>query len=90
MTPSLKVLTAAVLFAGLPAATHAMPYSQLVIFGDSLSDSGQFPDIGSPLLGGNPTGGLRSDTFRGRAVALIPTIRVDRPDQAGRFAQRGG
>ncbi|MDA7084818.1 autotransporter domain-containing protein [Pseudomonas sp. SA3-5] len=59
MTPSLKVLTAAVLFAGLPAATHAMPYSQLVIFGDSLSDSGQFPDIGSPLLGGNPTGGLR-------------------------------
>lgn len=59
MTPSLKVLTAAVLFAGLPAATHAMPYSQLIIFGDSLSDSGQFPDIGSPLLGGNPTGGLR-------------------------------
>ncbi|MFZ3205562.1 MAG: autotransporter domain-containing protein [Pseudomonas sp.] len=59
MTPSLKVLTAAVLFAGLPAATHAMPYSQLIIFGDSLSDSGQFPDLGSPLLGGNPTGGLR-------------------------------
>lgn len=59
MTPSLKTLTAAVLLAGLPAATHAMPYSQLVIFGDSLSDSGQFPDIGSPLLGGNPTGGLR-------------------------------
>ncbi|MDO9622478.1 MAG: autotransporter domain-containing protein [Pseudomonas sp.] len=59
MTPSLKVLTAAVLFAGLPAATHAMPYSQLIIFGDSLSDSGQFPDIGSPLLGGNPTGGVR-------------------------------
>jgi outer membrane lipase/esterase len=59
MTPNLKVLTAAVLFAGLPTATHAMPYSQLIIFGDSLSDSGQFPDIGSPLLGGNPTGGLR-------------------------------
>jgi outer membrane lipase/esterase len=59
MTPSLKVLTAAVLFAGLPAAAHAMPYSQLIIFGDSLSDSGQFPDAGSPLLGGFPTGGLR-------------------------------
>ena len=59
MTPVLKALSAAVLFAGLPAATHAMPYSQLVIFGDSLSDSGQFPDTGSPLLGGNPTGGLR-------------------------------
>jgi outer membrane lipase/esterase len=59
MSPTLKTLTAAVLLAGLPAATQAMPYSQLVIFGDSLSDSGQFPDIGSPLLGGNPTGGLR-------------------------------
>lgn len=59
MTPTLKVLTAAVLLASLPAAAQAMPYSQLIIFGDSLSDSGQFPDLGSPLLGGNPTGGLR-------------------------------
>lgn len=59
MSPTLKTLTAAVLLASLPAAAQAMPYSQLVIFGDSLSDSGQFPDIGSPLLGGNPTGGLR-------------------------------
>ena len=59
MFPSLKVLTSAVLLAGLSTAAHAMPYSQLVIFGDSLSDSGQFPDLGSPLLGGNPTGGLR-------------------------------
>lgn len=59
MTAALKTLTVAVLLAGLPAATQAMPYSQLVIFGDSLSDSGQFPDVGSPLLGGNPTGGLR-------------------------------
>ncbi|SFP58924.1 autotransporter domain-containing SGNH/GDSL hydrolase family protein [Pseudomonas borbori] len=63
MSPTLKTLTAAVLLAVLlavlPAATQAMPYSQLVIFGDSLSDSGQFPDLGSPLLGGNPTGGLR-------------------------------
>jgi outer membrane lipase/esterase len=59
MTPTLKALTAAVLLASLPAAAQAMPYSQLVIFGDSLSDSGQFPDIGSPLLGVNPTGGVR-------------------------------
>lgn len=58
MTPALKALTAALLLAGLPTA-QAMPYSQLVIFGDSLSDSGQFPDLGSPLLAGNPTGGLR-------------------------------
>lgn len=59
MIPALKTLTAAVLLAGLSTAAQAMPYSQLVIFGDSLSDSGQFPDTGSPLLGGNPTGGLR-------------------------------
>ncbi|MBS7662350.1 autotransporter domain-containing protein [Pseudomonas lalucatii] len=59
MTFPIKALTAAVLLAGLPVATQANPYSQLVIFGDSLSDSGQFPDTGSPLLGGNPTGGLR-------------------------------
>src|SRR3990167_9004121 len=59
MTLSLKTLTAAVLLASLPAVAQAMPYSQLSIFGDSLSDSGQFPDLGSPLLGGNPTGGLR-------------------------------
>ncbi len=58
MKPTLKALTTALLLAGLPTA-QAMPYSQLVIFGDSLSDSGQFPDLGSPLLAGNPTGGLR-------------------------------
>ncbi len=58
MKPSLKFLTAAVMMAGLSTA-QAMPYSQFIVFGDSLSDSGQFPDAGSPLLGGNPTGGLR-------------------------------
>ncbi|QLC73457.1 autotransporter domain-containing protein [Pseudomonas sp. LPB0260] len=56
MTFPLKALTAAVLLAGLPAAAHAMPYSQLVIFGDSLSDSGQFPDSGGPAF---PNGGNR-------------------------------
>ncbi|WP_339080990.1 autotransporter domain-containing protein [Pseudomonas sp. TMP9] len=59
MQHSLKVLAAAVLMASLSTTTQAMPYSQLIIFGDSLSDSGQFPDLGSPLLGGNPTGGVR-------------------------------
>jgi outer membrane lipase/esterase len=58
MKPSLKLLTAAVLMAGLSTA-QASPYSQFIVFGDSLSDSGQFPDLGSPLLGGNPTGGVR-------------------------------
>ena len=68
MRPTLKTLTAAILFAGLSTA-HAMPYSQLVIFGDSLSDSGQFPDTGSPLLFGNPTGGLRFTNRTGPGYA---------------------
>ena len=68
MRPTLKTLTAAVLLAGLSTA-HAMPYSQLVIFGDSLSDSGQFPDAGSPLLFGNPTGGLRFTNRTGPGYA---------------------
>ncbi|OEC36716.1 outer membrane lipase/esterase [Pseudomonas cuatrocienegasensis] len=68
MRPTLKTLTAAILLAGLSTA-HAMPYSQLVIFGDSLSDSGQFPDAGSPLLFGNPTGGLRFTNRTGPGYA---------------------
>jgi outer membrane lipase/esterase len=59
MKPSLKLLTAAILLAGLSGTAQAAPYSQFIVFGDSLSDSGQFPDFGSPLLGGNPTGGVR-------------------------------
>jgi len=54
-----KPLAAALVMAASPALTQASPYSQFVIFGDSLSDSGQFPDVGGPLLGGNPLGGLR-------------------------------
>lgn len=54
-----KALAAVVALASLPFASVAMPYSQLIVFGDSLSDSGQFPDVGSPLLGGFPTGGAR-------------------------------
>lgn len=54
-----KALAAAIALASLPLTSSAMPYSQFIVFGDSLSDSGQFPDAGSPLLGGNPTGGTR-------------------------------
>lgn len=57
-----KALAAAIALASLPLTSSAMPYSQFVVFGDSLSDSGQFPDVGSPLLGGNPTGGRVSPT----------------------------
>lgn len=59
MQHSIKALAAAVLMASLATTAQAMPYSQLIIFGNSLSDSGQFPDTGSSLLGGNPTGGVR-------------------------------
>ena len=59
MKPSLKLLTAAVLMAGLSGTAQAMPYTQFIVFGDSLSDSGQFPDLGSPLAGPFPTGGAR-------------------------------
>jgi uncharacterized protein YcbK (DUF882 family) len=41
-------------------------------------------------FGGNPTGGLRSDAFQGRAVALIRTVHVDVPQPAQAVAQRGG
>ena len=49
----------ALLFAGLPALSPAAPYTQLVIFGDSLSDSGQFPDLNGALQNSLPTGGVR-------------------------------
>nr|WP_272890540.1 autotransporter domain-containing protein [Stutzerimonas stutzeri] len=41
------------------ATANSGPFSQFVVFGDSLSDAGNFPDLQSPTLGGNPTGGLR-------------------------------
>ena len=52
MTFRRHTLGIALLFAGLPALSSASPYSQLVIFGDSLSDSGQFPDVEGPTLDG--------------------------------------
>ncbi|GAB3459433.1 autotransporter domain-containing SGNH/GDSL hydrolase family protein [Azotobacter salinestris] len=54
----LRPLAVALLLA-LPRLAPGGPYSQLVVFGDSLSDGGQFPDAGGPLWGGLPTGGLR-------------------------------
>ncbi len=37
--------------AGLSVPAHALPYSSLVVFGDSLSDAGQFPDFGGAADG---------------------------------------
>ncbi|MBD7975832.1 autotransporter domain-containing SGNH/GDSL hydrolase family protein [Serpens gallinarum] len=59
MTFRRHTLGIALLFAGLPALSSASPYSQLVIFGDSLSDSGQFPDLGGATQNGLPTDGIR-------------------------------
>ncbi len=56
-TRPLAALLLAIL-AGSAAAADG-PFSQFINFGDSLSDAGNFPDVGSPLLGSNPTGGLR-------------------------------
>lgn len=55
MSPRIKSLAAAIAFASLPFTAQAMPYSQLVIFGDSLSDSGQFPDTTSTFDPGSFT-----------------------------------
>jgi len=47
---ALKPLVAACLLASLSTAPQAAPspYSTLVVFGDSLSDAGQFPDPAGP------------------------------------------
>ena len=58
----------------LPTLSLASPYSQLVIFGDSLSDSGQFPDLLGPLDGVEPIGGLRMTNRTG------PTYRDNRDE----------
>lgn len=60
MHPTTRPLAALLLaiLAGSASAADG-PFSQFINFGDSLSDAGNFPDLGSPLLGGNPTGGLR-------------------------------
>lgn len=60
MQSTIKPLAAFVLaaLAGTAAANEG-PFSQFINFGDSLSDAGNFPDPGSPLLGTTPTGGLR-------------------------------
>lgn len=48
MYKPLKTLAAAIAVASLPMSISAAPYSQLIIFGDSLSDSGQFIDQQNP------------------------------------------
>ncbi|TYP62121.1 autotransporter domain-containing protein [Stutzerimonas stutzeri] len=79
MQSALKPLALAILLAGVSVAAHAetSPYSQFVNFGDSLSDAGNFPDVGSPLLGGNPTGGLRFTNRTG------PTYAANNTEYAG-------
>ncbi|MBB3169907.1 autotransporter domain-containing protein [Simiduia aestuariiviva] len=48
MKSTLKPLAAALLMCA--ATAHAgSPFDELVVFGDSLSDSGQFPDAGGPI-----------------------------------------
>ncbi len=44
----LTPLAAACLLASASQMLHASPYSSLIVFGDSLSDAGQFPDTGGP------------------------------------------
>lgn len=44
-----KPLLASLLtLACLPATGHAAPYSTMIVFGDSLVDAGQFPDVDGP------------------------------------------
>jgi len=76
---ALKPLALAILLAGVSVSANAdtSPYSQFVNFGDSLSDAGNFPDVGSPLLGGNPTGGLRFTNRTG------PTYAANNTEYAG-------
>ena len=52
MQSTIKPLAAFVLaaLAGTAAANEG-PFSQFINYGDSLSDAGNFPDVGSPLLG---------------------------------------
>lgn len=44
----LTPLAAACLLASTSLSLQASPYSSLIVFGDSLSDAGQFPDAGGP------------------------------------------
>lgn len=44
----LTPLAVACLLAGYSTSSHAGPFSSLVVFGDSLSDAGQFADPGGP------------------------------------------
>ena len=60
ITATLKPLAAALLLASACAQAQS-PFNELVVFGDSLSDSGQFPDAGGPI---NPTYGVPGSGLR--------------------------
>ena len=59
----------------LPTLSLASPYSQLVIFGDSLSDSGQFPDLLGPTPKLAPGGPFDIE----RIAAQFRAIRLPEP-----------
>lgn len=90
MQSTIKPLAAFVLaaLAGTAAANEG-PFSQFINFGDSLSDAGNFPDPGSPLLGTTPTGGLR---FTNRTGPSYGDNNVEYSGQVGTqlLAQRLG
>jgi outer membrane lipase/esterase len=60
-----KWLAAAIVFACMPCIAQSMSYSQLIIFGDSLSDSGQFPDTASAFDNSAFSGGRRATNREG-------------------------
>ena len=62
---SFRWLAAVMVCICLPGPIQAMPYSRLIIFGDSLSDSGQFPDTSSAYYNSAFSGARRSTNRTG-------------------------
>ncbi len=62
---AIRWLAAAMVCVCLPVTIQAMPYSQLIIFGDSLSDSGQLPDTSSAFSNSAFSSAWRSTNRKG-------------------------
>ena len=56
------------------------PYTSFTAFGDSLTDTGQFPDAGAPLANGNPIHGYRPTNRVG------PNYKADNTELTGAIA----
>lgn len=73
---------AAALLLASQAALADSPFDQMVVFGDSLSDSGQFPDPGAPLInvGGQfaPAWSLRFTSRTDGTGSITDTVAVQR------------